>query len=56
MKQLADDLFILDGLPPYAINVYLIGDVLLDAGSRHAARRLRDPARLAAFAAGLAPD
>lgn len=40
MKQLADDLHLLDGLPPYAINVYLMGDVLVDAGSRHAARRI----------------
>ncbi len=40
MKKLADDLFLLDGFPPYVINVYLIGDVLLDAGSRHAAGRI----------------
>lgn len=40
MQQLADDLLILDGFPPYAINVYLMGDVLLDAGSRHAAGRI----------------
>ena len=30
----------LDGFPPYAINVYLMGDVLVDAGSRHATRRI----------------
>jgi glyoxylase-like metal-dependent hydrolase (beta-lactamase superfamily II) len=40
MKQLADDLYILDGLPPYAINVYLAGEALIDAGSRHARRRI----------------
>jgi hydroxyacylglutathione hydrolase len=40
MKRLADDLYLLDGFPPYAINVYLVGDVLLDAGSRHAAKRI----------------
>jgi hydroxyacylglutathione hydrolase len=40
MKQLADDLHILNGFPPYAINVYLMGDVLVDAGSRHAAKRI----------------
>ncbi len=40
MKQLADDLFLLDGFPPHAINVYVIGDVLIDAGSRHARRRI----------------
>ncbi len=40
LKQLADDLYVLDGFPPYAINVYLMGDVLVDAGSRHAAKRI----------------
>lgn len=40
MKQLAEDLFLLDGFPPYAINVYLIGGVLVDAATRHAARRI----------------
>jgi hydroxyacylglutathione hydrolase len=41
LKKLADDLYILDGFPPYAINVYLMGDALVDAGSRHAAKRIR---------------
>ena len=40
MKQLAPDLYLLDGFPPFAINVYVIGDVLIDAGSRHARRRI----------------
>jgi glyoxylase-like metal-dependent hydrolase (beta-lactamase superfamily II) len=40
VQHLADDLFILGGFPPYAINVYLMGDVLVDAGSRHAAKRI----------------
>lgn len=40
LKKLADDLYILSGFPPYAINVYLMGDVLVDAGSRHAAKRI----------------
>jgi hydroxyacylglutathione hydrolase len=40
LQKLADDLYILSGFPPYAINVYLMGDVLVDAGSRHAARRI----------------
>ena len=39
MKQLADDLYILEGFPPYAINVYLLGEVLVDAATRFAARR-----------------
>jgi hydroxyacylglutathione hydrolase len=30
----------LDGFPPFAVNVYMIGDVLLDAGSRHASKRI----------------
>jgi hydroxyacylglutathione hydrolase len=40
MKQLAEDVYLLDGRPPNAINVYLIGDVLLDAGTRQAERRI----------------
>jgi glyoxylase-like metal-dependent hydrolase (beta-lactamase superfamily II) len=40
VKKLADDLYLLDGFPPYAINIYLVGDVLVDAGSRHAAKRI----------------
>jgi hydroxyacylglutathione hydrolase len=40
LKKLADDLYMLDGFPPYAINIYLMGDVLVDAGSRHAAKRI----------------
>ena len=27
MKRLADDLYILEGFPPYAINVYLLAPV-----------------------------
>jgi hydroxyacylglutathione hydrolase len=40
MKQLADDLYVLEGFPPYAINVYLLGEVLIDAATRFAARRI----------------
>ena len=40
MKELAPGLFQLRGFPPNAINVYLMGDVLVDAGSRHARRRI----------------
>jgi glyoxylase-like metal-dependent hydrolase (beta-lactamase superfamily II) len=40
MKRLADDLYLLDGFPPFAINVYLMGDVLVDAASRHATKRI----------------
>jgi glyoxylase-like metal-dependent hydrolase (beta-lactamase superfamily II) len=41
VKQLAEDLYLLGGFPPYAINVYVVGDVLVDAGSRHAAKRIQ---------------
>jgi glyoxylase-like metal-dependent hydrolase (beta-lactamase superfamily II) len=40
MRQLADGLYLLQGLPPFAINVYLMGDVIVDAGTHHAARRI----------------
>jgi hydroxyacylglutathione hydrolase len=40
MKRLADGLYQLDGFPPHAINVYLLGDVIVDAATRHSARRI----------------
>ncbi|HEX3434196.1 MAG TPA: MBL fold metallo-hydrolase [Solirubrobacteraceae bacterium] len=40
MKRLADDLYLLRGFPPNAINVYLAQDVLIDAGTRQAERRI----------------
>lgn len=40
MKQLAEDVYLLRGWPPNAINVYLIGDVLLDAATRQAEQRI----------------
>lgn len=40
MKQLADDVYMLGGFPPNAINVYLVGDVLIDAATRQAERRI----------------
>ncbi len=40
MQQLADDIIMLEGRPPYAINVYLLGDVLVNASWRYAARRI----------------
>jgi len=40
LKKLTDDLYLLDGFPPYAINVYLVGDVLIDAATRQAERRI----------------
>jgi hydroxyacylglutathione hydrolase len=40
VKRLADDLYQLRGFPPNAINVFLMGDVIVDAASRHAGRRI----------------
>ena len=40
MRQLADDLWLLNGFPKHAINVYVIGDVLIDAATRRAGRRI----------------
>ncbi|MGH2837778.1 MAG: MBL fold metallo-hydrolase [Thermoleophilaceae bacterium] len=40
MKELAPGLWQLSGFPPQGINVYLMGDVLVDAATRHAGRRI----------------
>ena len=40
MKQLADGVWQLSGFPPNAINVYLVEDVLIDASTRYATRRI----------------
>jgi glyoxylase-like metal-dependent hydrolase (beta-lactamase superfamily II) len=40
VKQLADGLYQLSGFPPNGINVYLMGDVIVDAATRHASRRI----------------
>lgn len=40
MKEIAAGLHQLRGLPPNAINVFLMGDVLIDAATRHAGRRI----------------
>lgn len=40
MKRLAEDVWQLGGFPPDAINVYLVGDVLIDASTRLAKRRI----------------
>jgi hypothetical protein len=34
MKQVADDVFLLPAFPPNAINVYVAGGFLIDAGTR----------------------
>jgi glyoxylase-like metal-dependent hydrolase (beta-lactamase superfamily II) len=40
VKQRAEGVWKLYGLPPNAINVYLVGDVLVDAGTKFAGRRI----------------
>jgi glyoxylase-like metal-dependent hydrolase (beta-lactamase superfamily II) len=40
LKPLADDLYQLGGVPPDAVNVYLMGGVLVDAGTRFDRRRI----------------
>lgn len=40
MRQLADGVWQLSGFPPNAINVYLLEDVLIDASTRYASRRI----------------
>jgi hydroxyacylglutathione hydrolase len=40
VKQLADGVWQLAGFPPNGINVYLVDDVLIDAATRHAPRRI----------------
>lgn len=40
MRELAKEVHLLRGFPPNAINVYLVGDVLVDAATRQAKRRI----------------
>jgi hydroxyacylglutathione hydrolase len=40
MKELAQDVYQLSGWPHNAINVYVIGDVLIDAATKQAKRRI----------------
>ena len=40
MKQLAEGVYMLGGFPPNAINVYVAGDVLIDAATRQAEKRI----------------
>ena len=40
MRRLADGLYLLRGFPPNAINGYLMGDVIVDAATRHGGRRI----------------
>ena len=45
MIRLADDLYLLTSLPPFGFNVYLMGGVLVDAGTRFARRRIMSKLR-----------
>jgi hydroxyacylglutathione hydrolase len=40
MQQLAEDVYQLKGWPKNAINVYVVGDVLIDAATRQAEKRI----------------
>jgi hydroxyacylglutathione hydrolase len=40
VKEVAEGVWQLGGFPPHAINVYVVDDVLVDAGTRHAGRRI----------------
>jgi glyoxylase-like metal-dependent hydrolase (beta-lactamase superfamily II) len=40
MRELASDLWQLGGFPPHFINVYLVGDVLIDAATRWSGGRI----------------
>ena len=40
MRQLAPNVWQLGGFPPHLMNVYLIGDVLIDAATRWSGRRI----------------
>ena len=40
MYELAPDLRHVPGLPPFAFNVFMVGGVILDAGTRYASRRI----------------
>jgi glyoxylase-like metal-dependent hydrolase (beta-lactamase superfamily II) len=40
MERVAEGVWLLPGVPRYAINAYLAGDVLIDAATRWSARRL----------------
>jgi hydroxyacylglutathione hydrolase len=40
VKEVAEGVWQLGGFPPHAINVYLVEDVLVDAGTRQAGRRI----------------
>lgn len=40
MRQLADDIFMISVMPRSAVNLYLLGDVLIDAGLRSSGKKI----------------
>ena len=48
MRALAPGVWQLRGLPPNTINVYLVGDVLVDAGTPAARKRILRELRMIA--------
>lgn len=40
MEKIADNIYLLDGFPRYAVNIYLIDNVLIDAGYRVDRKRI----------------
>lgn len=40
MEKIADNVYLLDGFPKYAVNIYLIDNVLIDAGYRFDRNRI----------------
>jgi glyoxylase-like metal-dependent hydrolase (beta-lactamase superfamily II) len=40
VRELAEDVYLLRGMPPNAINVYLVGEVLIDAATRQGEKRI----------------
>lgn len=51
VKQIVDGVQLITGLPPYAINAYLVGDVLVDAMTKRDAKRILKQLRGQAVAA-----
>jgi glyoxylase-like metal-dependent hydrolase (beta-lactamase superfamily II) len=40
MKQLAEDLYLIEGFPPHTINIYWMDGYVIDSGTRHSFRRI----------------
>ncbi len=40
MREIAPDVHLITGFPPYAVNCFVIGDVLIDAMGKHDSKRI----------------